>query len=84
MDVSCDSIVCALLYLNFRLGQSDNDFSEFRRPENYIRHIEALESDLAKTVEYDMDEQGHYAALPTEDVFMFCSLRSRVVGRCEQ
>ncbi|CAA7265249.1 unnamed protein product [Cyclocybe aegerita] len=34
-----------------------NDFSEFRRPDHYIRHIEPLESDLAKLVEYDMDEQ---------------------------
>ncbi|PPQ65251.1 hypothetical protein CVT24_011406 [Panaeolus cyanescens] len=34
-----------------------NDFSEFRKPDHYIRHIEPLESDLAKTVEYDMDEQ---------------------------
>ncbi|KAF8880213.1 hypothetical protein CPB84DRAFT_1792691 [Gymnopilus junonius] len=34
-----------------------NDFSHFHRPEHYIRHIEPLESDLAKTVEYDMDEQ---------------------------
>ncbi|CAA7265243.1 unnamed protein product [Cyclocybe aegerita] len=36
---------------------ADNDFSEFRRPDHYIRHIEPLESDLAKLVEYDMDEQ---------------------------
>ena len=36
----------------------DNDFKDFTRPEYYIRHIEPLESDLAKTVEYDMDEQG--------------------------
>ncbi|KIM39576.1 hypothetical protein M413DRAFT_447053 [Hebeloma cylindrosporum] len=34
-----------------------NHYAEFRRPEYYIRHIEPLESDLAKTVEYDMDEQ---------------------------
>lgn len=34
-----------------------NDFSEFRRPDHYIRHIEPLESELAKQVEYDMDEQ---------------------------
>ncbi|KAF8899172.1 PHD-zinc-finger like domain-containing protein [Infundibulicybe gibba] len=34
-----------------------NDFSEFRRPDHYIRHIEPLESDLARQVEYDMDEQ---------------------------
>ncbi|KAF8159256.1 hypothetical protein B0H34DRAFT_702732 [Crassisporium funariophilum] len=34
-----------------------NDFSDFSRSDNYIKHIEPLESDLAKTVEYDMDEQ---------------------------
>ncbi|KAG6885753.1 hypothetical protein C0993_010265 [Termitomyces sp. T159_Od127] len=34
-----------------------NDFSEFQRPDSYIRHIEPLESELAKQVEYDMDEQ---------------------------
>ncbi|KAF8075260.1 bromodomain-containing protein [Lyophyllum atratum] len=34
-----------------------NDFSEFSRPDSYIRHIEPLESELAKQVEYDMDEQ---------------------------
>ncbi|KAG7094890.1 hypothetical protein E1B28_005697 [Marasmius oreades] len=34
-----------------------NDFSEFQRPEYYIRHIEPLEIDLARQVEYDMDEQ---------------------------
>ncbi|KZT21556.1 hypothetical protein NEOLEDRAFT_1164542 [Neolentinus lepideus HHB14362 ss-1] len=34
-----------------------NDFSEFKRPEHYIRHIEPLESELAVQVEYDMDEQ---------------------------
>ncbi|KAG5651329.1 hypothetical protein H0H81_009082 [Sphagnurus paluster] len=34
-----------------------NDFSEFHRPDSYIRHIEPLESELAKQVEYDMDEQ---------------------------
>ncbi|KXN86201.1 Peregrin [Leucoagaricus sp. SymC.cos] len=34
-----------------------NDFSDFMRPEHYIRHIEPLESDLARQVEYDMDEQ---------------------------
>ena len=53
----------------------DNDFSDFVRPEHYIRYIgvsysifeemhfytelsEPLESDLARQVEYDMDEQG--------------------------
>ena len=36
----------------------DNDFSDFRRPAHYIRHIEPLEMDLARQVEYDMDEQG--------------------------
>jgi NuA3 HAT complex component NTO1 len=58
-------------------GALDNDFSDFVRPEHYIRHIgkfgfwesylsfnsyqvtaEPLESDLARQVEYDMDEQG--------------------------
>ncbi|KAF4611305.1 hypothetical protein D9613_007262 [Agrocybe pediades] len=34
-----------------------NNFEHFTKPEHYIRHIEPLESDLAKTVEYDMDEQ---------------------------
>ncbi|KAF8989853.1 hypothetical protein BDQ17DRAFT_1372655 [Cyathus striatus] len=34
-----------------------NDFSEFQRPDHYIRHIEPLEIDLARQVEYDMDEQ---------------------------
>ncbi|KZP17582.1 hypothetical protein FIBSPDRAFT_1046754 [Athelia psychrophila] len=34
-----------------------NDFSDFNRPEHYIRHIEPLESELAVQVEYDMDEQ---------------------------
>jgi len=34
-----------------------NDFSEFKRPEHYIRYIEPLESELAEQVEYDMDEQ---------------------------
>ncbi|KAJ8695552.1 hypothetical protein PTI98_008146 [Pleurotus ostreatus] len=34
-----------------------NDFSEFSRPEYYIRYIEPLESELATQVEYDMDEQ---------------------------
>ncbi|KAL0068121.1 hypothetical protein AAF712_004781 [Marasmius tenuissimus] len=34
-----------------------NDFSEFQRPDHYIRHIEPLEMDLARQVEYDMDEQ---------------------------
>ncbi|KAF9073228.1 hypothetical protein BDP27DRAFT_1381784 [Rhodocollybia butyracea] len=34
-----------------------NDFSDFQRPEHYIRHIEPLEADLARQVEYDMDEQ---------------------------
>ncbi|KAJ3914017.1 bromodomain and PHD finger-containing protein 3 [Lentinula edodes] len=35
-----------------------NDFSDFERPEHYIRHIEPLEAELARQVEYDMDEQG--------------------------
>ncbi|KAF7289416.1 Bromodomain-containing protein [Mycena chlorophos] len=34
-----------------------NDFSEFNRPDQYIRHIEPLEVDLERQVEYDMDEQ---------------------------
>ncbi|TFK73723.1 hypothetical protein BDN72DRAFT_790358 [Pluteus cervinus] len=34
-----------------------NDFSDFQRPDHYIRHIEPLEIDLARQVEYDMDEQ---------------------------
>ncbi|KAH7914590.1 PHD-zinc-finger like domain-containing protein [Hygrophoropsis aurantiaca] len=34
-----------------------NDFSEFQKPEHYIRYIEPLEKDLAIQVEYDMDEQ---------------------------
>ncbi|KAJ3792202.1 bromodomain and PHD finger-containing protein 3 [Lentinula aff. detonsa] len=34
-----------------------NDFSDFERPEHYIRHIEPLEAELARQVEYDMDEQ---------------------------
>ena len=36
----------------------DNDLTPFVRPEHYIRHIEPLEADLARQVEYDMDEQG--------------------------
>ncbi|KAJ7636157.1 PHD-zinc-finger like domain-containing protein [Mycena polygramma] len=35
----------------------DNDFSDFYRPDQYIRHIEPLEIDLERQVEYDMDEQ---------------------------
>ncbi|KAG6335068.1 hypothetical protein ID866_4028 [Astraeus odoratus] len=34
-----------------------NDFSEFQKPDHYIRYIEPLERDLAIQVEYDMDEQ---------------------------
>ncbi|PFH45479.1 hypothetical protein AMATHDRAFT_159553 [Amanita thiersii Skay4041] len=34
-----------------------NDFSQFKRPKYYIQHIEPIESDLARQVEYDMDEQ---------------------------
>ncbi|KAJ7849983.1 bromodomain and PHD finger-containing protein 3 [Mycena olivaceomarginata] len=34
-----------------------NDFSDFTRPDQYIRHIEPLEIDLERQVEYDMDEQ---------------------------
>ncbi|KAJ7027919.1 bromodomain and PHD finger-containing protein 3 [Mycena alexandri] len=38
-------------------GFGYNDFSEFHRPDQYIRHIEPLEIDLERQVEYDMDEQ---------------------------
>ncbi|ETW78629.1 hypothetical protein HETIRDRAFT_50351 [Heterobasidion irregulare TC 32-1] len=34
-----------------------NDFAEFQRPDAYIHYIEPLEVELAKQVEYDMDEQ---------------------------
>ncbi|PPQ79825.1 LOW QUALITY PROTEIN: hypothetical protein CVT25_002979 [Psilocybe cyanescens] len=34
-----------------------NPHTYFRKPEHYIRHTDPLESDLSKTVEYDMDEQ---------------------------
>lgn len=34
-----------------------NDFTEFLRPDHYIRYIEPLEKDLAIQVEYDMDDQ---------------------------
>ncbi|OAX40317.1 hypothetical protein K503DRAFT_864713 [Rhizopogon vinicolor AM-OR11-026] len=34
-----------------------NDFSEFQKPDHYIRYIEPLEKDLAIQVEYDMDDQ---------------------------
>ncbi|TFK60988.1 hypothetical protein BDN72DRAFT_904503 [Pluteus cervinus] len=34
-----------------------NDFSDFQRPDHYTWHIEPLEIDLARQVEYDMDEQ---------------------------
>ncbi|KAF7317788.1 putative bromo domain and PHD finger-containing protein 3 [Mycena kentingensis (nom. inval.)] len=34
-----------------------NNFSEYTRPDQYIRHIEPLEVDLERQVEYDMDEQ---------------------------
>ncbi|WVR09068.1 hypothetical protein IAU60_006129 [Kwoniella sp. DSM 27419] len=34
-----------------------NDFSDFERPDYYIRYIEPIESELAVQVEYDMDEQ---------------------------
>ncbi|KAH7890921.1 PHD-zinc-finger like domain-containing protein [Phlebopus sp. FC_14] len=34
-----------------------NDFSEFQKPDHYIRYVEPLEKDLAIQVEYDMDEQ---------------------------
>ncbi|KAJ6485818.1 bromodomain and PHD finger-containing protein 3 [Mycena sanguinolenta] len=34
-----------------------NDFSDFTRPDQYIRHLEPLEIDLERQVEYDMDEQ---------------------------
>ncbi|KAJ7173601.1 bromodomain and PHD finger-containing protein 3 [Mycena filopes] len=38
-------------------GFGYNDFSDFHRPDQYIRHIEPLEIDLERQVEYDMDEQ---------------------------
>ncbi|THH11516.1 hypothetical protein EW146_g8014 [Bondarzewia mesenterica] len=34
-----------------------NDLASFHRPEAYIHYIEPLENELAKQVEYDMDEQ---------------------------
>ncbi|WVN87938.1 uncharacterized protein L203_103135 [Cryptococcus depauperatus CBS 7841] len=34
-----------------------NDFSDFEKPEHYIRYIEPIESELSVQVEYDMDEQ---------------------------
>ncbi|KAH9479291.1 Peregrin [Psilocybe cubensis] len=34
-----------------------NTHAYFTKPEHYIRHTDPLESDLSKTVEYDMDEQ---------------------------
>ncbi|ODN74463.1 hypothetical protein L202_06849 [Cryptococcus amylolentus CBS 6039] len=34
-----------------------NDYSDFERPEHYIRYIEPIESELSVQVEYDMDEQ---------------------------
>ncbi|KAG0698199.1 hypothetical protein DFH29DRAFT_942772 [Suillus ampliporus] len=34
-----------------------NDFTEFQKPDHYIRYIEPLEKDLAIQVEYDMDDQ---------------------------
>ncbi|OCF39768.1 hypothetical protein I317_06430 [Kwoniella heveanensis CBS 569] len=34
-----------------------NDFSDFERPDYYIRYIEPIETELAVQVEYDMDEQ---------------------------
>ncbi|KAF8336005.1 bromodomain-containing protein [Amanita rubescens] len=34
-----------------------NDFSQFQRPKHYIQYIEPIENDLARQVEYDMDEQ---------------------------
>ncbi|KAK2467687.1 hypothetical protein APHAL10511_000281 [Amanita phalloides] len=34
-----------------------NDFAEFKRPNHYIQYIEPIETDLARQVEYDMDEQ---------------------------
>ncbi|TFK34042.1 hypothetical protein BDQ12DRAFT_690301 [Crucibulum laeve] len=33
------------------------DDLDFNRPDHYIRHIDPLEADLARQVEYDMDEQ---------------------------
>lgn len=34
-----------------------NDGTEFEKPEHYLRHVEPIESELNKQVEYDMDEQ---------------------------
>ncbi|KDN52878.1 hypothetical protein K437DRAFT_243037 [Tilletiaria anomala UBC 951] len=34
-----------------------NDGREYTRPDTYIRHVEPVESELKKQVEYDMDEQ---------------------------
>ncbi|PWN36145.1 uncharacterized protein FA14DRAFT_146358, partial [Meira miltonrushii] len=34
-----------------------NDGSEFEKPDHYLRHVEPIESELNKQVEYDMDEQ---------------------------
>ncbi|KAM6497478.1 bromodomain and PHD finger-containing protein 3 [Amanita muscaria] len=34
-----------------------NDFSQFHRPKHYIQYIEPIDTDLARQVEYDMDEQ---------------------------
>ncbi|KAJ7582101.1 PHD-zinc-finger like domain-containing protein [Mycena floridula] len=38
-------------------GYNQYGKSDFERPDHYTRHIEPLESDLARQVEYDMDEQ---------------------------
>ena len=42
-------------HLNVAFGF--NDGSHFEKPEHYLRHVEPIESDLKKQVEYDMDEQ---------------------------
>lgn len=79
-DLQARSYGCKCLKLSHRAlidGGVDNDFSDFVRPEHYIRHLgmfsvfchfteshsqllEHLECDLARQVEYDMDEQGQF------------------------
>ncbi|KAG2103066.1 PHD-zinc-finger like domain-containing protein [Suillus discolor] len=45
-----------------------NDFTEFLRPDHYIRYIEPLEKDLAIQVEYDMDDQADQEWLDAANV----------------
>lgn len=56
MDVSSEGL---------RRLMIDNDFSEFERPEYYIRYIEPIEAELRVQVEYDMDEQGRRPVIAT-------------------